>query len=263
MHLYENPSATPRAFVVHQVSVVPDTDAAEATFAAASERFPNGALRLTGFDITERAVVEAGAEELPASLVGDTPSCDGTTDRVEITAYDSDEVRVDVDSACAGLLVLSDTYFPGWQATVDGRSATIHPTNMAFRGVVVGAGRSEVVFRYHPPAFRAGIYVAIAAIVAMVATGLVPAIRRRRRDGTGRRVSSAAVFLDRDGVLMEPMVAGATERPPWNMSELRLVAGAAGSLERLRRRRLPARRRHQSTRRRSRPRRHGRGAADQ
>ena len=63
---------------------------------------------------------------------------------------------------CAGLLVLSDTYFPGWQATVNGEAGEIHPTNIAFRGVVVGAGPTEVVFRYRPANFRAGIGVALA-----------------------------------------------------------------------------------------------------
>src|SRR5215217_9296988 len=46
----------------------------------------------------------------------------------------------------------------------------------------------------------------------------------------GRR----AVFLDRDGVLAEPIAVGAYERPPWTLDELRIVHDALTALELLR-----------------------------
>ena len=178
--IYENPSAAPRAFVVHDVTVVPDIDAGEAAFEAASDRFGNGALRVNGFDVTERAIVEAESDQIPAALSVGQPGCAVVADEVKITKYESDEVRLQVESACTGLVVLSDTYFPGWQATVNGESAEIHPTDMAFRGVVVGPGRSEVVFRYRPASFRSGVIVAFAAVGTMLAAWIIPVLWRRR-----------------------------------------------------------------------------------
>jgi uncharacterized membrane protein YfhO len=46
------------------------------------------------------------------------------------------------------LLVLADTYLHGWRASVNGDPREIARTNHAFRGVVVDAGSSEVVFEY-------------------------------------------------------------------------------------------------------------------
>jgi hypothetical protein len=180
--VYENPNSAPRAFVVHDVQVVPDVDAAKASFEAASDRFPNGALRLKAFDITERAVVEAGTDELPQALTAGQPECEDNEAAVEIIDYEANEVTLRVETACPGLVVLTDTYFPGWQATVNGESADIHPTNMALRGVVVEPGRSEVIFRYRPANFRLGIVVASGAVLAMAAAWLTPVVMKRARD---------------------------------------------------------------------------------
>ena len=139
--------------------VVADVDAAEAAFNAASDRFRNGALGLKGFDVTERAVVEADPERSRALTVGQ-PGCADEARNVEITRYESDEVTLRGRDACTGLLVLSDTYFPGWQATVNGEPAEIHPTDMAFRGVVVEAGRLRSRLSLPPATSGSGVLVA-------------------------------------------------------------------------------------------------------
>lgn len=64
------------------------------------------------------------------------------------------EFRVDTDKA--GWLVLSDTWYPGWTATVDGHEASILHANYLFRGVVVSQGEHVVVFKYIPWMFRLG-----------------------------------------------------------------------------------------------------------
>lgn len=181
VHLLRNQGALPRAFVVHNVDVVDDEDAAQAAFEAASGRFANGALKVEGLDVSRQAVVEADASDLPADLIGADSTCESGNDDVTIERYDSDEVRLSVDTACEGLLVLSDTYFPGWRATVDGDDAAIYPTNIAFRGVVVPAGRSKVVFRYEPGGFRVGVVVAATALVIMCGVASMQAVRRRQR----------------------------------------------------------------------------------
>ena len=149
-------------------------------FTSASDRFSNGALRVTDIDVTRQAVVEASPEEVPASLRrGDECSASGPDDQVEITKYEADRVVVEVTSSCDALLVLSDTHFPGWQATVDGELVDIHPTDMALRGVVVGPGRSEVVFSYRPASFRTGIALAAVGLLAICVAGLL--VRRSNR----------------------------------------------------------------------------------
>ena len=86
-----------------------------------------------------------------------------------------------VDAACPGLLVLPDVYYPGWKASVNGQDERIHPTNGAFRGVVVPEGTSRVEFRYAPRAFPLGVALAIAGLAGFLLLGLVRGWRTRRR----------------------------------------------------------------------------------
>lgn len=61
------------------------------------------------------------------------------------------EVAIQVHSSTPVLLLLTDTYSPGWIATVDGQPVEIIRSNVAFRSVSLPAGEHTVTFRYNPP----------------------------------------------------------------------------------------------------------------
>jgi len=71
-----------------------------------------------------------------------------------------------------GLLLLSDvlldTYYPGWKATVDGKSAHIEAADAAFRSVAVAAGRHTVRFSYGPASVRWGGIVSLLGLGAIL-----------------------------------------------------------------------------------------------
>ena len=67
-----------------------------------------------------------------------------------------ERVVVETDAAMPSYLVLSDTFDPGWSATVDGRPAPIRPAYLAFRAVFLPAGKHTVEFRYRPAGFALG-----------------------------------------------------------------------------------------------------------
>jgi uncharacterized membrane protein YfhO len=67
-----------------------------------------------------------------------------------------------------GLLVLKDTWYPGWEARVDGTKVPIYRVNGCFRGVIVPAGEHRVIFKYKP----ALIYLA-GAISILITLGLL------------------------------------------------------------------------------------------
>jgi uncharacterized membrane protein YfhO len=67
-----------------------------------------------------------------------------------MTHYEPDLVTVEAKLPRAGFLVLSDTYFPGWTAAVDGRETPIYRANYTFRAVALPAGAHTVTFSYRP-----------------------------------------------------------------------------------------------------------------
>ena len=85
------------------------------------------------------------------------------TDRgqVVIDSYTPNSVAISTESPEDAFLVLSDTYYPGWKAYVDGKEVFVYRTNYAFRGVLVPQGTHEIVFRYQPLSFAIGLWMSI------------------------------------------------------------------------------------------------------
>ena len=68
-----------------------------------------------------------------------------------------ERVVVEADALTPAYLVLSDTFDPGWSATIDGQPAPIWPAYIAFRAVYLPQGRHTVVFTYRPAGFELGL----------------------------------------------------------------------------------------------------------
>jgi uncharacterized membrane protein YfhO len=72
-------------------------------------------------------------------------------------------------SAPAGVLVLTDVFYPGWRARVDGQPAKVYRVNGVARGVFVPSGTHVVEFSYFPVSFIVGLMVAAVALAVCVA----------------------------------------------------------------------------------------------
>jgi uncharacterized membrane protein YfhO len=66
------------------------------------------------------------------------------------------------------LLFLSDTYYPGWQALIDGKPTKIYRTDYTFRSILVPQGNHVVVFVYNPKSFSYGLKVSIISIAVLL-----------------------------------------------------------------------------------------------
>lgn len=99
---------------------------------------------------------------------------------VTLAAYRAGEVELDADMETAGLVVLSDTFYPGWEAEVDGAPTPIVRANYFARGVFVGRGQHRVVFRYAPDSFRNGWWISAVSLAAAATLLVLPP---RRQDG--------------------------------------------------------------------------------
>ena len=104
--------------------------------------------------------------------------------------FTKDLVIVETELARAGLLVLNDTWYPGWTAVVhkDGQSypAEIYRANGVLRGVWLNAGKQTIDFRFHPQSFYVGA--SISAISWLIAPAIGLWRVRRNRDRLRRQM---------------------------------------------------------------------------
>lgn len=54
------------------------------------------------------------------------------------------------------MVILADTYFPGWQATVDGKTVKVYQPYGVLRGVVVEKGTHLIEYRFRPLSVQLG-----------------------------------------------------------------------------------------------------------
>ncbi len=156
INIYLNQDALPRLLLVGEAQVVADHDAAWQ------------AIRAETFDPATMVILEGGS-----------PLQTRPTSTLSFLQYDLDRVRISVETDQPGYLVLSDAYYPGWQATVDDRAEPIRRANYAFRAVYVPAGQHTVEFVFQPLIWKFGLAVS-GVTLAGLTTWAGRAWRKRR-----------------------------------------------------------------------------------
>lgn len=176
--VYENAQAMPRAFLVPEARLVPpETDVlaqmVDGPFdprTTALIEAPPGSLPLLSADASgRRAASSAGVPSQPQAL----PVKAG---RASFVSYGESSVVIRTAADFDAVLVLTDTYYPGWVAEVDGRPTPILRTNYLFRGVSVPAGDHIVSFSFRPGSVMAGAAVSLATCLAVLAAWLIPVL---------------------------------------------------------------------------------------
>ena len=144
---YFNRNAMPRAWAVHEV--------VEAKNYKQTRRFMDD----RSFDFRRRAFVQG--VKPPA-----VERCSGAGDDVRLMRRVSDRVLLWADLDCTGLTVLSDTYYPGWEATLDGKPVAMHEAYSSIRGVVTPKGKHWIEMRYRPWSVYLGFALTLAGLAA-------------------------------------------------------------------------------------------------
>ena len=97
--------------------------------------------------------------------------------KVNLIEYSPNKINFSVDTQSNNILFLSDSFFPGWKAYVDGKETKIYRANYAFRSIFVPSGKHTVMFSYNPKSFYIGTSVALVTIMVIM---LYIAINRMR-----------------------------------------------------------------------------------
>jgi hypothetical protein len=161
VRILENPRARPRARVVHRARLAPPGDQDEVVRIMTSADFDPRHEVVVEAERLVRPLGEERRAVTPATIVGERPT----------------RLEVEVVSPVPGLLVLADSWYPGWEATVDGEPAAVLAANLALRAVEVPAGRCLVVFDYRPRWLAPGF--GLSLLTVLVLAGL--SLRRARR----------------------------------------------------------------------------------
>ncbi len=131
----------PRAFVVRDMKVIADENSISAF------------MRSAEFDPRRTVVIEENPAIAPEQDSSTTPSS------TVIESYGQNSIALKVDTRRNGILVLSEIFYPGWNAYVDGKRQPVMRANWSLRAVPLSAGSHSVEMRFEPASFRMGAIV--------------------------------------------------------------------------------------------------------
>ncbi len=174
--IVENLRAAPRAWLVPEVRSLSPSKALEAI---QTSRLPGGRT----FDPLRIAVVEEPLR-IEAASGAQLP-------RVQVRRLTEGSVELFTMASSQTFLVLSDAFYPGWQANIDGEPAHIFRTDYALRGLVVPAGYHKVYFEFCPKTLFVGSIITVVALLILGTMSLVSCLgirvigRSSQLDGSG------------------------------------------------------------------------------
>ena len=119
----------------------------------------------------EQVSVENGSPEAK-SINADEP---------RILEHRSNQIEIEATANRKRLLVLLDSYYPGWQAYVDGNRVPVIAANFVYRAIEFPQGHHKVIFRYEPKSFIYGTGISASTGVGWGLAWLVSLIQRRQR----------------------------------------------------------------------------------
>jgi hypothetical protein len=164
--IYENPNVMPRAVIVPEVRVVPESSML-------------AQLTSPGFNPWRTALLENSLpEKQMTALELEESGSSGYT--ASVVSYGLHRVEVRTNATRPGLLVLSDAYYPGWKATVDGVPAPVLRVDYALRGVYLPVGARTVEFRFVPVVLAWGAALTAASLLAGFSAVFADLSRMRR-----------------------------------------------------------------------------------
>lgn len=201
VRLYENPRALPRAYVVYQSKLALGPDQSlhylqspqfaphkEAIIEPNQINWPWSSISPPD-DLFKLAVAQAAQTprpklsplELPSPVSANVADDTDAYTKCQLEQQGPNQVTTRFKATSPGFLVLTDVFYPGWNAYLDGVETPIMHANYAFRAVRVPQGNHTVTFRYDPVSFKLGI-----CCFALFVLGLLVAATRKYISPTKR-----------------------------------------------------------------------------
>jgi hypothetical protein len=154
VNIYENSQVLPRAFVAGTVEVAQDDNEILTRLAASNPR--------------------------DTVFVTSTRPLQGKSADATISEYTPNQIVLDTEISAPGMLVVSDAWLEGWQATDNGLSVPVERVDTAFRGIrLTEAGSHHIVLTYDPPSVKSGLGITLAGLAVLLGWTLIRLVYQR------------------------------------------------------------------------------------
>ena len=100
--------------------------------------------------------------------------------RAKFMDYQDQRVLIHASLKSDGILVLADSFYPGWRVYVDGKEENILRANYFFRAVKLGMGDHRVEFDYDPYSFKIGLIISLTTLLVIIAVSFYVYLRGRK-----------------------------------------------------------------------------------
>ncbi len=165
-NLYQNLDALPRLFLVHKAETITAPD-------KILKRIDD-----KKFNPRQTIILE---NVPPLNSAADNNL--NEKDKAVFTYYSPDQIEIYTYSQNSALLFLSEMYYPGWKAFVDGVPVGIYRANYLFRSVYLDKGPHSVKMIFDPEDFKLGRNITIATLLILLAYFLIDIVRHRKFEG--------------------------------------------------------------------------------
>ncbi len=149
--LFKNLSAFDRAFMIYNYAVADSQQQALDLLHAYSGQLHKVAI-----------VFQKDIQGMPL-----TTNTQGTY-KIDFIKYTPGYIKLSCTTSQPGLFFISDTYFPGWHARVDGKETKIIRTDYAFQGLWLTQGSHTIELKYAPSSFKYGAFLSIIGILSLI-----------------------------------------------------------------------------------------------
>lgn len=157
LKIYENLNYLPRFYTVENYKLIKEAPARLTVLARK--------------DFNPAAAVVLEEDPWGGKAPEDLKSGEHDSGAVTVKEYRNNSFELDVNMPRSGILVASESYYPGWKAYVDGKERKVLKANHALRAVALEKGAHTVRFVYSPWSFKAGAIISAASALALIIAG--------------------------------------------------------------------------------------------
>ena len=166
IYIHENYDVYPRAFLVNNFKTVEKDTAQEYL------------LKNPDFNLRQNVILE---EKLSNELINKLKlSKDNEINNANIISYEANNVLIETSNFDASILILTDVYYPGWKAFIDGTETKIYRADGLVKAIFVPEGEHTIEFVYLPESYNTGITISLITAFILVAIYFVSRNKYRR-----------------------------------------------------------------------------------